>query len=33
MKIAHVIPNLVSGGAEAMVFGLAREFALAGHRV
>ena len=33
MKIGHVIPSLVSGGAEAMVFGLAREFALAGHSV
>src|ERR1019366_5502002 len=33
MKIGHVIPNLVSGGAETMVFGLARECALAGHTV
>lgn len=33
MRIGHVIPNLVSGGAETMVFGLARECALAGHAV
>lgn len=33
MKIGHVIPNLVSGGAETLVFGLARECALAGHTV
>ena len=33
MKIGYVIPNLVSGGAETLVFGLARECALAGHTV
>ena len=33
MKIGHVIHGFCSGGAETMVFGLARECALAGHAV
>jgi glycosyltransferase involved in cell wall biosynthesis len=33
MKIGHVIHSFCSGGAETMVFGLARECALAGHAV
>jgi glycosyltransferase involved in cell wall biosynthesis len=33
MKIGHVIHSLCCGGAETMVFGLARECALAGHTV
>jgi glycosyltransferase involved in cell wall biosynthesis len=33
MRIGYVVHNLCSGGAEKMVFGLARESALAGHTV